>query len=287
MTPQKAMLLPNVVVPVSLLDGKEKSDYSYVFVNPLGDLVWKVASENPRLDFIVAGNIAHSDDACIQVRNFEVHMDGHRVGSIGTTYTNYGRAFEIESDLIQANRIRRGGYKTQDDKKAAAAVKKTFVPKPMSKIVSEAHDAARVIVSNQSYRKSNLVASEQGQLHDAIARYVFEDSLDVFRDYLSTKYPAKLRNLDKLLNYKAEMITVDQIRSAFDGKQTYLVITDRSKYIVSKDDTVNVYDDTTLPEVLKCKLGMLKLVEPEQMVENIGCRASKDVFVLVDETVAP
>lgn len=284
MTPEKAMTLSNITVPEIILQGKDKTEFEWRFNAPLAAIVWKMATENPRLEFIA--ECRNVDTGILRVNGFNVCIDGRKVGSISTAYTNSDRCFELRSDILSAERSRGGAYRTKDAKKALAAIKKAFVPKSIATIVSEAFDMARNIVNTQSYRKNGLVHSERASLDAAISAYVFEDSLDTFKSYLGAKFPEKLYALDKLAQYQSEMVTVDQIRGALDGKRTYLVLIDRAKYIVSKDDTVNVYDDTSLPEVLRCKLGMLKLVEPEQMIENIGCRASKDVFVLVDETVA-
>jgi hypothetical protein len=49
-------------------------------------------------------------------------------------------------------------------------------------------------------------------------------------------------------------------------------------------DDVQLYDDNSLPETMRGKLGMLKLVDAEYFIENVGCRVNDEVFVvLMDE----
>ena len=66
----------------------------------------------------------------------------------------------------------------------------------------------------------------------------------------------------------------------FKGKRVSTILVSGKEYIVQTLDNVQLYDDTTLPEHLKAKLGMLKLVEEEQVVTGIGCRVSVDAFVV-------
>jgi len=55
----------------------------------------------------------------------------------------------------------------------------------------------------------------------------------------------------------------------------------KGKYAVRIVDTITTYDDTTIPQEYRAKLGMLKLVEDEQCVANVGCKISKTSFVIV------
>jgi len=55
---------------------------------------------------------------------------------------------------------------------------------------------------------------------------------------------------------------------------------DEGKYLVKTDDNVQLYDDTTLPVKFREKLGLLKLVNEKQFVTDVGCRVSKEIYVL-------
>jgi hypothetical protein len=54
-------------------------------------------------------------------------------------------------------------------------------------------------------------------------------------------------------------------------------------YIVKTGDKVEMMDDTTLPHTMKAKLGMLKLVDNEHFITNVGGKVKADVFVLTPE----
>jgi predicted Zn-dependent protease len=81
------------------------------------------------------------------------------------------------------------------------------------------------------------------------------------------------------------MQTIEDAQKAFDNKHKHaLIVLADGKYIVKVLDNVQLYDDTTLPHDLRGKLGMLKLVEAEQMVTGIGCRVSDEIFVVLHES---
>jgi hypothetical protein len=78
-----------------------------------------------------------------------------------------------------------------------------------------------------------------------------------------------------------EMMTIEKAKAAFDANKTALVIKDDGKYLVKMGDVIQLFNDNTLPEDMKSKLGMLKLVEAETFISNMGCRISDEVFVVV------
>ena len=60
------------------------------------------------------------------------------------------------------------------------------------------------------------------------------------------------------------------------------------KLIIQRDDTYIVVDNVnnasythqTLPHELRSKLGMLKLVEPDQLVDGIGFKSNQECFFI-------
>ena len=47
------------------------------------------------------------------------------------------------------------------------------------------------------------------------------------------------------------------------------------KYVVQQGEVLQEYESDTLPEHIKTKVGMLKLVEEKQVVPEIGVRVGK------------
>jgi hypothetical protein len=110
--------------------------------------------------------------------------------------------------------------------------------------------------------------------------FAFIQNPEDFKKYAIVNGQA--HQLAKLREAEAEMLTVTDIESKFKSdKGTSLVLLSSGKYLVKTGDDIQLYDDNTLPLDMRGKLGMLKLVEPEQMIEGVGCRATTEVFVLL------
>jgi hypothetical protein len=109
--------------------------------------------------------------------------------------------------------------------------------------------------------------------------FVFTAMAEEFKKYMASMNQA--HQLAKIRETEAEMLTVTDIESKFKGAGTSLVLFSNGKYLVKTGDDIQVYDDNTLPVEMRGKLGMLKLVEPEQMIEGVGCRATTEVFVVL------
>jgi hypothetical protein len=91
-------------------------------------------------------------------------------------------------------------------------------------------------------------------------------------------------NLTMLERYDKETLdaeTIEEVRSKYGSGNAALVVLDQGKYIVKTGDNVQLFDDNDLPEQIRGRLGLLKLVEYKQMVTNAGCRVSSEVFVVV------
>ena len=283
-----AMTLSNVIISDKTLQGKRKSDFDFVVEKPLNEIMWKVITENPTWEFRVPeyyGQIksATADEkARITVTKFVVCKDGEVVGAIDRDYRydQGGYVFSITSNTIRSERERVGAYRTKDAKKALAAIKKTFNPKSMTERMNDALGEAARAISRQAGRKRGDYANNMHKLMPLMKNFVLDVKADEFKQYAMGN--GQLTLLSQLRATGLEMLTVEDIETKFkSGKDTSLVLLSNGKYVVKTGDEVQLYDDNTLPVDMRGKLGMLKLVEPEQMIEGVGCRATAEVFVLL------
>lgn len=282
-----AMTLSNVVISDKLLNGRRKSEFDFAVEKPLNEIMWKVITENPTWEFRVEqyyGQIkSETADTRprITVSKFKVFKDGEEVGMIDRDYRYDagGYIFSIASNTIRNERERVGAYRTKDAKKALAAIKKTFNPKSVHERMNDAYAEATRAISRQSSRKRGDYQSTLGSLAPLMKTFAFEVMTNEFKQYAIRNNQA--HNLAKLRENENEMLTVTDIESKFKGAGSSLVLFTNGKYLVKTGDDIQVYDDNTLPVDMRGKLGMLKLVEPEQMIEGVGCRATTEVFVLL------
>jgi len=283
-----AMTLSNVTISDKLLNGRRKSDFDFVVEKPLHEIMWKVIVENPSWEFRVLeyyGQIK-SETADTRPRltigKFAVFKDGEEIGKIDRDYRYDagGHIFSISSNTIRNERERVGAYRTKDAKKALAAIKKTFSNKSVAERMNDALGEATRVVSRQTSQKRSNHQSVMHNLIPLMKAFAFVQHAEDFKKYVIVNGQA--HQLAKLREAEAEMLTVTDIEAKFKAdKGTSLVLLSNGKYVVKTGDEVQLYDDNTLPLDMRGKLGMLKLVEPEQMIEGVGCRATTEVFVLL------
>jgi hypothetical protein len=283
-----AMTLSNVTISDKLLNGRRKSDFDFVVEKPLHEIMWKVIVENPSWEFRVLeyyGQIK-SETADTRPRltigKFAVFKDGEEIGKIDRDYRYDagGHIFSISSNTIRNERERVGAYRTKDAKKALAAIKKTFSNKSVAERMNDALGEANRVVSRQTSQKRSNHQSTLHNLMPLMKAFAFVQHAEDFKKYVIVNGQA--HQLAKLREAEAEMLTVTDIEAKFKAdKGTSLVLLSNGKYVVKTGDEVQLYDDNTLPLDMRGKLGMLKLVEPEQMIEGVGCRATTEVFVLL------
>ena len=282
-----AMTLSNVTISDKLLNGRRKSDFEFNVEKPLNEIMWKVITENPTWEFRVEqyyGQIKSGDNddrPRLTVSKFKVFKDGEEVGVIDRDYRYDagGYIFSIASNTIRNERERVGAYRTKDAKKALAAIKKTFNPKSVTERMNDAFAEATRAIGRQSSRKRGDYQSAFSDLAPLMKAFVFKDMWDLFQKYAITN--GQGHRLSKLRETEAEMLTVTDIEGKFRGAGTSLILVANGKYLVKTGDDIQIYDDNTLPVEFRGKLGMLKLVEPEQMIEGVGCRATTEVFVVL------
>lgn len=283
-----AMTLSNVTFSDKLLNGRRKSDFEFVVEKPLDEIMWKVITENPSWEFRVleyCGSVkSETADTRprITIGRFRIFKDGEEIGQIDRDYRYDagGYIFSITSNTIRLERERISAYRTKDAKKALAAIKKTFSNKSVGERMNEAFAEANRVVGRQTSQKRSNHQSAMGNLAPLMKAFAFKEMEEAFKKYVVRNGQA--HQLAKIRETEAEMLTVTDIEAKFKtDKGTSLVLLSNGKYVVKTGDEVQLYDDNTLPLDMRGKLGMLKLVEPEQMIEGVGCRATTEVFVLL------
>jgi hypothetical protein len=175
-------------------------------------------------------------------------------------------------------------YTTKDPKKAIAKVRKEFAPKTTNEIVSEAmrsaNDAAYHVHSSTDYEKRKAY----GVVHSAVTNFFATGpGREIFKSYLHAERPedAKvLMAMQREEELSLELITISSIKEKIGKEGTALIVVDEGKYVVKILDELQMYSDTTLPENLRGKLGLLKLVQSNQFVPSAGFRVSDEVFVI-------
>lgn len=279
--------LSNVVVDEKLQRSLDKEGLKLVGVyGQIEPVVNRLATLNPLWTF-VAVNSTHSTGSDRLAIGFTVKLDGEDLGQIGVSYMgSRGRVIAISNDRIGKGRQRSDSYRTTDADKAVLMAKKMFGKMNPAERINKAKEAAERVVSRASWNKERERNNHQSVLRNEMLKWAENKGYQLFMEFiekeavLATKKQV-LNAEEKLQLLDTEMKTIERVQQDFSDNKTALVVKDAGKYLVRIGDNVELYDDNTLPLDMRMKMGMLKLVQDEEYLTDVGCRVTSEIFVLL------
>lgn len=250
----------------------------------LKSVITKLATDKPLWDFIAVKT--NSTD----VTEFVVEgSNGERLGEIGFDWHGRNYCVFVRNKRISDKLSRSDRYKTTDTDKAVLKVKKMFGAMSTNERIAVAASKAAEVTNQASNHKWAQIREVESKIERVANQYVKEEGYETFIAWLkghpSQKAKDTLEGIDNKVRLGIEMLTIQKVRDHFNEGKAVLVIKDGGKYIVKVGDKVDLYDDNTLPQEMRGKLGMLKLVEAEQFVTDTGCRINDETFILILEEV--
>ena len=279
--------LSNIVVGEDLQKSLDKEGLKLSGVYSMLDpVISRLASLNPLWTFVINNSGMHMGSARVAA-GFIVKLDGEELGSIGLSYMGQrGKVIAISNDRIGRGRQRSDSYRTVDADKAILMAKKMFSKMNPNERIQKAKDAAERVVSRASWNKERDRTQHQGNIKNEMLVWAETKGNAMFLEYLKTEAIPSLRHkvttsMEKVALLDTEMKTIEKVQEDFSNSKTALVVKDTGKYLVKIGDKVDLYDDNTLPLDMRMKMGMLKLVEDEQYLTDVGCKVSSEIFVLL------
>ena len=278
-TTNNAMDLPNVHAPEA-----EGAVGEYRIASPMAEVIWELALKNPMWTFkgTTFNWVDKNTDIKIMVlTSFTINQSWETLGSIER---NYNRRNGLNGVEIKNHRLetRDNSYKTTDAAKAIAKIKKTFKPRSVPEIAAESEGKADTVVRQEKHGKDRVVNKHKEEIKQKAIDYVTKGpGYALFLEHAKQTGDASVANsLEMLAIATNELSTIEGIKDAMGAKKSALIVVDEGKYLVKINDNVQLYDDTTLPVEFRGKLGLLKLVNEKQFVTDVGCRVSKEIYVL-------
>jgi len=246
------------------IKGKTSTD-GYSIRAPLHDVVLALATKNPTWQFV---GIVRWDET---VSSFDVFCEDQEIGELQQDYSGRsgGHCVRINSDKMQ--RIR-----TSDVKKAVREAQRGFVLKNESMLIEDSMRDIQDVMRHQRSRKHDKARDRLMKLSQPMQAYTMLHDREAFVNFLSSTDPKMVGLLDEYDTVKAEI----QAMEVIEANPIAYIRVHKNKYIVKTIDNVQSYDDNTLPEEYRGKLGMLKLVEDEQCISGVGCRADANTFLI-------
>lgn len=277
-----AMELSNVSISKNLMEKTQKNDTppTYGFGGILGEAIWKLAGMYPLWKFEATKVDAYSLGS-IKFTQFTVYSNGEDLGSISTdTYTGK-YALRISNERIRKELDRKSYYITTNLNNAVLKVKKMFRPKSVAERVQEANKIARECISGIWSDGNSKLRQIEGKVQRASIQYVNNVALDSFVQHIRENDNSLYLELLEKNKLDKERVEINKIIQDFDSKNTSLIIRGDNGYIIERKDNISITTDEELSHELRAKLGMLKLVEPNIVIDNIGYKVDDKTFVIL------
>ena len=279
--------LSNVELGKNATEAVKDTSREFKGVDTLIDpVVQRLAVLNPLWRFVV-DEFAYLSGDSLKVTGFKVIEAGEVLGTISRQYHGREYVIEISNERIGKDRVRRGGYKTKDANKAILKAKKMFFKLKPTERIDNSMKVAMSVIDQQKRRKEREMHDHRSTVVGAASKFIMGTGFSLFLEHIKEWHEIDRNRINKSIaenkRISEEMLTIDKVKSQFEKGKTALVIKDDGKYLVKIGDAIQLYDDNTLPNDMRGKLGMLKLVEAEAFVSNTGCRINDEVFVLVVE----
>ena len=200
---------------------------------------------------------------------------------------------KLHNARIAKARDRKSTFDTKDVKAALREMKKTFYAPTAAEVMSEASEKAHAVLRNALNLRGHNAGQVRNRLSLSAIDYISanDERRDAFGHWCRVANRVSGSDVVQMLNnYRDEQrhySTIEEVQKAFNTHKTVLVVKSQNGYILQLDSELKLCDDLTLPDNLRSKLGMLKLVDKSQVIENVGCRVNDETFVIVLDAEQP
>ena len=266
---------------------KSTNDAQEVYIHRLIDpVIQRLATLNPLWIFI-ADDWGWGGNNKLALISFSVREHGEEIGKIAKSRHGNNDVIHIANDRIAKTKERTNGYSTVDADKAVLKAKKMFFKLKPNERIEKAMQNVGSVIGKQKRLKEREHYSVDSTVKLAAQDFIMGTGFPLFLEHIKTRAEHERNKIEKAMQERErltdEMMTIEKAKSAFEAGKTALVIKDGGKYLVKIGDKVDLFDDNTLPDWMRGKLGMLKLVQDEQFVSDTGCRVNDETFVLIVE----
>jgi len=248
----------------------------------LATLLTELINRNPHWTFVATRGNYHerlADGTRVRLATtFGVYEKREMLGYIAydRSYSR-GDQWVVGNDRISATKDRQSCTKTTKLDVALRLVKKHFSPKTtdeyFEKALSEVSDNLNRLVgkANQDTR------GYYNGLQSTMAQYV-RDNWD---NFVATLNQEGKDCCAKYMEAHEKLQINEALKKAFHAGEASTILIRDTEYIIRNKGGTTMCPTEQLPQELKLKLGMLKLVAVNTVVEGMGYRATEDSYVVV------
>jgi len=217
---------------------------------------------------------------------FKVMDKREELGSVYTqTYhSSHGQQFCIDNFRVQQMRERGNGMKTIHEAKALKHIDKFFGKKNLDEKLADAKNQAQQCVSRVSNDLSSKFDWDWNRFTELSKQFIVQKHWEEFVGYVDQATPNANFDINKMPEKFERKLAGQQVKDAFNKDEHYLIYVDGQNYaIFRKNEPTQIKVSEELPEFIRRSVGMLKLVDDNQILSGIGCRVNATTYVVLQQ----
>lgn len=255
----------------------------------LQPLLAMLSKQRPKWEFI-AENSPHGYESGTNIRcytSLSVHEDGEKLGNLDVAYFRGNTTHGASNSRISAARERSSWAYTKDTRKLASIILKNFY----LKTIEETMDTAAEKMQNVTYGIRREAGSKYDNNKRRIDKAVTQFLLDQWDMFTSTLSDSAL--LDAANGFKEGMQAMKAAATLDMGigtpQKSAALLVERGEHFYLREyksgneegtDRKVTLDD--LPDAVKGKLALLKLMPEKDFVHNVGVRVLADTYLVTE-----
>ena len=222
------------------------------------------------------------------------------VGSVdmGNRYRRKeGKWQEVNLFVLRSHNIKTDNHQTKTEKieLALKTINKTFAPKQDNQIMLELTNRARGMLqgaqnNNSMWRAVSELSADKNRLLQQRVVAFLQEHEDEIAEPLSAEHKQEFSKVTQLLR-KMEIVHSVNYETGIavyleNGKwYTAWYENDATRQSPTKMLQVLTYDEdsATIPEHVRNKVGMLKLIDAGNVIENVGMKVQDNLFLITPE----
>jgi len=247
----------------------------------LAPLAYEAAKKFPKWVFMGTPQWGYDDR--MEVAKLNVYENREKIGTLSINTTQIGAKYVIESDRIKQARKYGDAMQTGDIKKALALMAKSFG----SKIIEENSQAAYDKLAG-AIRYAHT--AKQMDYNNAVSALLLHLKVYALENFEVTSAAAiaaggNAKQINDIPETKDDRDTVATVYNGLHNKHGRFVMLDGSDYIITKslDFKPEIYSTDTLPAQIKLSIGLLKLIEDNNFMRDVGYRLNATTFYVLAE----
>jgi hypothetical protein len=245
----------------------------------IAPLAFEAAKKFPRWKFVGSDTWEYPD--YFAITRFTVWENREKIGTISSTQNRTCNKYVINNERIKKLLKRGGAMETGDLKKALKLMAKSFGGRTNAEKLAAADGRLSGYLHGGNIARQSAYGGAMQQVYRHLDDYVLANFEGVSAAAIAAG--AKPANVSNIPGLWEDYDTTKQIAEAYSAHKGAFVLLSGRDYLVREggDQSPLVLSSDQLPSDLKGKLGLLKLLEDNHFLKNVGYRLDATTFFVM------